>query len=138
LRPHIKKRGGLGFEGGSTRQRIEVTCPICGKPFSVELEISTYVTAEATLPAAARRDIATILRSQEAKVDFVLRAMRALASKEPSGMIEVEDIVDIAERVGLPKEAVQEILKSEKEAGRIYEPKPGMVCFTMPPERTKP
>jgi len=133
----VKRRRHQTYIGGNVRQRIEVTCPICGKSFNVELDVSTYVTVEAALPAAAKRDIATILRSQEAKVDFVLRAMRALASKEPSGMIEIEDISDIAEKVGLSKEAVQEILKSEKEAGRIYEPKPGIVCFATPPERTR-
>ena len=119
------------------RQRIEVTCPICGKSFNVELDVSTYIAVEAALPAAAKRDIATILRSQEAKVDFVLRAMRALASKEPSGMVEVEDIIDLAEKVGLASEAVKEIITAEKDAGRIYEPKPGIVCFTAPPERTR-
>lgn len=119
------------------RQRVEVTCPICGRSFSVDLEVSTYVTAEATTPTTGKRDISTILRSHETKVDFVLRAMRALASREPSGMVEIEDIADIAEKVGLAKEAVQEIIKGEKEAGRIYEPKPGIVCFAAPPERTK-
>jgi len=118
------------------RQRIEVICPICGKPFNVELEVSTYVTAEAAIPAR-KGDIAAVLRSHEARVDFVLRAMRALASKEASGMVEVEDIVDIAAKVGLVKGAVEQILAEEKEAGRIYEPKPGLVCFTVPPERAK-
>ena len=119
------------------RQRVEVTCPICGRSFSVDLDVSTYVTAEATMPTTGKRDISTILRSHEAKVDFVLRAMRALASREPSGMVEIEDIADIAEKVGLTKEAIQGIINSEKEAGRIYEPKPGIVCFAAPPERTK-
>lgn len=118
------------------RQRIEVTCPICGKPFSVELEISTYVTAEAA-PPTKKREVALVLRSQEAKVDFVLRAMRALASKEPSGMIEVDEIVNLAEKVGLTREEVGGVLAREKEAGHIYEPKPGVVCFTIPPERAK-
>ncbi|MDH5442821.1 MAG: hypothetical protein ACETWO_04060 [Candidatus Hadarchaeaceae archaeon] len=119
------------------RQRIEVTCPICGKPFSVELEISTYVTAEAAAPPEKKSRVALVLRGQEVKVDFILRAMRALASKEPSGMIEVEEIVDIAGKVGLAREEVDEILTGEKNAGHIYEPKPGVVCFTIPPERAK-
>jgi len=119
------------------RQRIEVICPICGKPFRVELEVSTYVTAETAVSAAGKHDLSTILHGQQAKVDFVLRAMRALASKEPSGMIEVDEIIDIAGKVGLGKESVQEILVGEKNAGRIYEPKPGVVCFTLPPERAK-
>lgn len=119
------------------RQRIEVTCPICGKPFTVELEISTYVTAEAAVPPAKKRGAALVLRSHEAKVDFVLRAMRALASKEPSGMIEIEEIVDLAGKVGLTREEVDGVLAKEKEAGHIYEPKPGVVCFTIPPERAK-
>ena len=118
------------------RQRIEVICPICGKPLNVELEVSTYVTAEAVAPAR-KSDIASVLRSHEARVDFVLRAMRALASKEASGMVEVGDIVDIAAKVGLEKGAVEQILSEEKEAGRIYEPKPGVVCFTVPPERAR-
>jgi len=119
------------------RQRIEVICPICGKPFHVELEVSTYVTAETAVSAARKHDLSTILHGQQAKVDFVLRAMRALASKEPSGMVEVDEIIDIAGKVGLGKESVQEILVGEKNAGRIYEPKPGVVCFTLPPERAK-
>jgi DNA replicative helicase MCM subunit Mcm2 (Cdc46/Mcm family) len=90
------------------------------------------------MPTIGKRDISTILSSHEAKVDFVLRAMRALASREPSGMVEIEDIADIAEKVGLTKEAIQGIINSEKEAGRIYESKPGIVCFAAPPERTKP
>ena len=118
------------------RQRVEVTCPICGKPFSVELEISTYVTAEAATPEPRKR-VALILRSHEAKVDFVLRAMRALASKEPSGIVEVDEIVDLAEKVGLTRDEVGEVLAAEKGAGHIYEPKPGTVCFTIPPERAK-
>ena len=117
-------------------QHIEVTCPICGKPFSVELEISTYVTAEAA-PSTKKRGIALVLRSQEAKIDFVLRAMRALASKEPSGMIEVEEIVDLAGKVGLTREEIDGVLAGEKEAGHIYEAKPGVICFTVPPERAK-
>lgn len=119
------------------RQRIEVTCPICGKPFNVELEISTYVTAEAAALPAKKHGVALVLRSQEAKVDFILRAMRALASKDPSGMVEVEEIVDIAGKVGLAREEIDEILAGEKEAGHIYEPKPGVVFFTIPPERAK-
>jgi DNA replicative helicase MCM subunit Mcm2 (Cdc46/Mcm family) len=119
------------------RQRIEVTCPICGKPFSVELEISTYVTAEAAAPPTKKRGVALLVRSHEAKVDFVLRAMQALASKDPSGMIEIEEIVDLAKKVGLTHEEVDGILAGEKEAGHIYEPKPGVVCFTIQPERAK-
>lgn len=119
------------------RQRIEIVCPICGKSFIVDLEISTYVTAETTIPSTAKRDISTVLRGREAKVDFVLRAMRALASKEPSGMVEVGDIVDIAEKVGLTRDVVNEILEAEKNAGRIYEAKPGLICFTVPPEYAK-
>ncbi len=88
------------------RQHIEVTCPICGKPFSMELEIGAYVTAEAA-PPTKKRGVALVMRSQEAKVDFVLRAMRALASKEPSGMIEVKKIVDLAGKVGLTREEVE-------------------------------
>lgn len=122
---------------GKMRQRIEVTCPICGKPFNVELEISTYITAEAAATPAKKRDVALVLGSHEAKADFVLRAMMALASKEPSGMIEIEEIVDIAEKVGLAREEISGILAREKEAGRIYEPKPGTVCFTIQPERAK-
>ena len=118
------------------RQRVEVTCPMCGKPFSLELDISTYVTAEAAAPQPKKR-VALVLRSHEAKVDFVLRAMRALASKEPSGMIEVDEIVDLAEKVGLTREELDGILAAEKGAGHIYEPKPGMVCFTISPERSK-
>lgn len=119
------------------RHRVEVICPICGKPFNVELEISTYVTAETSMPPMKKHGVALVLRSQEAKVDFVLRAMRALASKDPSGMIEVDEIVDLAGKVGLTREEADGILAGEKEAGRIYEPKPGVVCFTIPPERAK-
>jgi len=122
--------------GGKTRQRVEVKCPICGKPFSLELEISTYVTAEAAAPQPKKGE-APILRSHEVKVDFVLRAVRALASKEPSGMVEVDEIVELAEKVGLTRNEVDEILSAEKTAGHIYEPKPGAVCFTIPPERAK-
>jgi DNA replicative helicase MCM subunit Mcm2 (Cdc46/Mcm family) len=123
--------------GSKLRQRIEVTCPICGKPFNVELEVSTYVTAESAVSTVGKQNLSTILQGQQAKVDFVLRAMKALASKEPSGMVEVSDVIDIAEKVGLSKEPVQEILNGEKNAGRIYEPKPGVVCFTLPQERAK-
>ncbi len=118
------------------RQRIEVKCPICGKHFDLELEISSYVTAEAATPQLKKR-AALLLRGHEAKVDFVLRAMRALASKEPSGAIEVEEIVDLAEKVGLTKDEVNGVLAMEKDAGHIYESKPGVVCFTAPPERAK-
>ncbi|GAI55106.1 unnamed protein product, partial [marine sediment metagenome] len=78
-------------------------------------------------PPAKKRRAALVLRSQEVKVDFILRAMRALASKDPSGMIEVEEIVDIAGKVGLARDEVDGILTGEKEAGHIYEPKPGGV-----------
>jgi DNA replicative helicase MCM subunit Mcm2 (Cdc46/Mcm family) len=118
------------------RQRVEVKCPICGKPFSLELDISTYVTAEAAAPQPKKSE-SLILRSHEAKVDFVLRAMRALASKEPSGIVEVDEIVELAGKVGLMRDEVDEILSAEKTAGHIYEPKPGTVCFTIPPERAK-
>lgn len=118
------------------RQRVEVKCPMCGKSFTLELEIGTYVTAESAAPQPKKR-MSLVLRSHEAKVDFVLRAMRALASKEPSGMVEVDEIVDLAEKVGLTREEVNEVLATEKGAGHIYEPKPGTVCFTIPPERSK-
>jgi len=78
----------------------------------VQLDVRTYVTAEIANTITERRDIAAILRTHEAKVDFRLRAMRALATKEASGMIEVEDITDIAEKVGLSREAVEEVLKA--------------------------
>ena len=118
------------------RHRVEVTCPICGKPFSVDLEISTYVTAEASAPQQKKR-VSLVLRGHEARVDFVLRAMRALASKDPTGTIELEEIVDLAEKVGMERHEVDEVLASEKRAGRIYEPKPSIICFTIPPERSK-
>lgn len=63
--------------------------------------------------------------------------MEALASKEPSGMVEVSEIVELAEKVGPAREEVDEVLSAEKSAGHIYEPKPGFVCFTVPPERAK-
>lgn len=132
----LKKRGGEFRNGVSLLQRVQVKCPICGKPFDLDLDISTYVTAEAAPPQPKKR-LSLILRGNEAKVDFVLRAMRALASKEPSGMIEVEEIVDLAEKVGLEREEVNEVLAAEKRAGHIYEPKHGMICFTIPPERSK-
>ncbi len=118
------------------RQRIEVKCPMCGKPFNLELEISSYVTAETAVPQPRKR-AALVLRGHEAKVDFVLRAMRALASKEPSGVVEVDEIVDLAEKIELTRDEVNEILAAEKGAGHIYEPKPGVVCFTAPTERAK-
>lgn len=118
------------------RQRVEVKCPICGKSFNLELEISTYVTAEAAAPQSKKRE-ALVLRSHDAKVDFVLRAMRALASKDPSGIVEVDEIVELAEKVGLTRDEVGEVLSAEKSAGHIYEPKPSTVCFTIPHERTK-
>ena len=118
------------------RQRVQVKCPICGKPFDLDLDISTYVTAEAA-PPQPKKSVSLILRGNKAKVDFVLRAMLALASKEPSGMVEVEEIVDLAEKVGLERNEVNEVLATEKIAGHIYEPKQGMFCFTIPTERSK-
>ncbi|MEM4201961.1 MAG: hypothetical protein QW786_01985 [Candidatus Hadarchaeum sp.] len=118
------------------RQRVQVKCPICGKLFDLDLDVSTYVTVE-TAPAQPKKQVSLILRGNEAKVDFVLRAMLALASKEPSGMVEVEEIVDLAEKVGLEREEVNEIIAAEKRAGHIYEPKQGVVCFTIPPERSR-
>jgi len=109
---------------------------MCGKPISLELEISSYVTAESAAPQPKKR-AAVVLRGHEDKVDFVLRAMRALASKEPSGVVDVDEIVDLAEKIGLTRDEVNEVLKMEKDAGHIYEPKPGAVCFTAPPERAK-
>ncbi len=102
----------------------------------MDIDVSAYVTVESTTPMQKKR-VSLILRGQEAKVDFLLRAMRALASKEPSGMVEVEEIVDIAEKVGLERDEVNEVLAAEKTAGHIYEPKQGVVCFTIPPERSK-
>ncbi|MGC8817170.1 MAG: hypothetical protein ACP5PX_05130 [Candidatus Hadarchaeum sp.] len=122
--------------GKEMRQRVQVKCPICGKLFDLDLDINTYVSVE-TAPAQPKKQISLILRSNEAKVDFVLRAMRALASKEPSGMIEVDEIVDLAQKVGLERDEVNEIIAAEKRAGHIYEPKPGVVCFTIPPERSR-
>lgn len=118
------------------RQRVEVKCPICGKSFMLELEVSTYITAEAAVPQPKKHE-ALVLRSHETKVDFVLRAMRALASKDPSGTVEVDEIVELAEKVGLTRDEVGGVLSAEKSAGHIYEPKPGIVCFTIPPERAK-
>ena len=63
--------------------------------------------------------------------------MRALASKDPTGTIELEEIVDLAEKVGMERHEVDEVLAAEKRAGRVYEPKPGIICFTIPPERSK-
>ncbi|MEM2874636.1 MAG: hypothetical protein QW567_01220 [Candidatus Hadarchaeales archaeon] len=114
------------------RQRIQVKCPLCGKTFDLEVDVTAYVTAEPA-PPQPRARTALVLRGHEAKVDFVLRAMRALASKDPSGMVEVEEIAEIAEKVGLGRNDVEEILAEEKGAGRIYEPKPGFVSFTSPP-----
>ena len=48
------------------RQRVEVTCPICGKPFTVELEVSTYVTAEVSTPPEKKGGISLVLRGHEA------------------------------------------------------------------------
>ncbi|MEW6222705.1 MAG: hypothetical protein AB1476_05305 [Candidatus Hadarchaeota archaeon] len=117
------------------RHRIEVNCPMCGKPFTLELEVGTYVTAEAAGPF--RKGTPVVLRSHDAKVDFVRRSMRVLASKDPAGIVEVEEIIELAEKVGLGKEEVNEILAAEKSAGHIYEPKPGVVSFTAPPERSR-
>ncbi len=134
--PSLKSAAPNSINGETLRQRIQVKCPICGKPFDLDLDISTYVTAEAAPPQPKKR-VSLILRGNEAKVDFVLRAMRALASKEPSGMVEIEEIVDLAEKVGLERNEVNEVLAVEKRAGHIYEPKQGMFCFTIPPERSK-
>lgn len=118
------------------RHRVQVTCPLCGKTFTLEVDVGTYVSVESASPAK-KREIPLILRGHEAKVDFIRRAMRALASRDPAGVVEVSEILEIAERVGLSREEVQEILKSEKEAGNIYEPKPGILSFTSPPERAR-
>jgi len=118
------------------RHRVEVTCPNCGKPFSVDLEVGTYVTVEASAPQPKKR-VSLVLRGHEARVDFVLRAMRALASKDSTGMIELEEIVGLAEKVGMERHEVDEVLAAEKRAGRIYEPKSGVIRFTIPPERSK-
>ncbi len=118
------------------RHRLQVTCPLCGKQFTLEIDVGTYLSVETTTPAR-RREIPLVLRGREVKVDFIRRAMRALASKDPSGMVEISEVVEIAEKVGLSKEEVGEILKSEKEAGVIYEPKPGILSFTSPPEKSE-
>ncbi|MEM2878149.1 MAG: hypothetical protein QXG10_01135 [Candidatus Hadarchaeales archaeon] len=118
------------------RQRLQVKCPLCGKTFDLEVDVTTYLTAEPAITQPKSR-AAFILRGHEAKVDFVLRAMRALASKDPSGMVEVDEIVEIAEKVGLNREEVNEVISAEKEAGRMYEPRPGLVAFTAPLERAK-
>jgi len=117
------------------RRRVQVKCPLCGRNFDIELDMTTYITAEPAPPQPKPRT-AFILRGHEAKVDFILRAMKALASKDPSGMVEVDEIMEIAEKVGLSREDVEGILAGEKEAGRIYEPKPGFVSFAAPPERS--
>ncbi len=119
------------------RHRLQVTCPICGKPFTLEVDVGTYVTAE-TAPAPSKRGAtALVLRGHDAKVDFVRRAMTALASKDSSGMMEVNEIIELAEKVGLAREEVNEILATEKSAGHVYEHKPGVLSFTEPPERSK-
>lgn len=115
---------------------MQIICPLCGRQFSLEIDVGTYVSVETAVPAK-RREIPLLLRGREVKVDFIRRAMRALASKDPSGMVEVSEVMEIAEKVGLSKEEVGEILKSEKEAGVIYEPKPGVLTFTSPPERSR-
>ena len=117
------------------RHRLQVTCPLCGKEFSLEIEVGTYVTTESTVPQRRRETL--ILRGREAKVDFISRAMRALASKDPSGSIEKSEVLELAEKVGLTREEVDQILKEEISAGHIYEPKPGVFRFTAPPERAK-
>lgn len=109
------------------RHRIQVTCPMCGKEFAVELEVGTYVTVESSTPAKHRT--ALILRGREAKLDFVLRAMKALASKDPGGSVEKSEIIELAQKVGLSQEEVDQILKEEISAGRIYEAKPGVLRF---------
>jgi DNA replicative helicase MCM subunit Mcm2 (Cdc46/Mcm family) len=118
------------------RQRVQVKCPLCGKTFDLEVDVTTYVTAEPSIPQPKVRT-PLVLKGHEAKVDFIIRAMRALASKDPSGMVEVDEIVEIAEKVGLSRQDVEEILSAEKQAGRIYEPKQGFVSFTAPPERSR-
>lgn len=118
------------------RHRLQVNCPICGKSFTLELDVGTYVTAEAAAPSK-RETTPLVLRGHDAKVDFVRRAMRALASKDPSGIVEVNEVLELAEKVGLTKEEVNEILELEKSAGNVYETKPGVLSFTAPPERSK-
>jgi DNA replicative helicase MCM subunit Mcm2 (Cdc46/Mcm family) len=109
---------------------------MCGKAFNLELDVGTYVTAESAAPSA-RGDAQVVLRGHDAKVDFVRRAMRALASKDASGTVEISEIVELAEKVGLARDEVDDILNSEKSAGHVYEPKPGVLSFTAPPERSK-
>lgn len=118
------------------KHRVQVTCPICGRPFTLEIDVGTYVSIESASPAK-RREIPIMLQSREAKVDFIIKAMRALASKDPAGRVEISEIFEIAEKVGLEREEVEKILKSEKDAGNIYEPKPGFLSFTAPPEKAK-
>jgi DNA replicative helicase MCM subunit Mcm2 (Cdc46/Mcm family) len=133
---NVFQRGSTEKIGERLRQRIQVKCPLCGRTFDLEVDVTTYLTAEPAMPQP-RSHTALILRGHEAKVDFVLRAMRALASKDPSGIVEVDEIVEIAEKVGLSRDDVEEILSAEKGAGRIYEPKQGFVSFTAPPERSR-
>ncbi len=109
---------------------------MCGKQYDLDIDISTYVTAEGT-PPQQRKRTSLILRGNEAKVDFVLRAMRALASKDPRGMVDVEEIVDLAEKVGLERGEVDEVIAAEKKSGHIYEPKSGVIGFGIPPERSE-
>jgi len=117
------------------RHRIQTTCPHCGKEFSLEVEVGTYVTSESTIPPRHREVL--VLKGREAKVDFISRAMRALASKDPSGSIERSEILELAQKVGLSSDEVDQILKEEVAAGHIYEPKPGLFRFAAAPERTK-
>jgi len=118
------------------RHRIQVTCPLCGKEFSLEIEVGTYVTAESTAPSR-RRGAPLVLRGREAKTDFIFKAMRAQASKDPSGSVERSEILELAEKVGLSAEEVDTILKEEVVAGHIYEAKPGIFRFTASPERAR-
>ncbi|MEM3401949.1 MAG: hypothetical protein QW179_00340 [Candidatus Hadarchaeales archaeon] len=115
------------------RQRVQAVCPFCGKMFGLELEVETYVSVE---PTPSRRESPPpMLRGHEAKIDFVRRAMRALAAKDPAGQVELDEIVELAVKVGLTKDEVNQILEEEKIAGRIYEPKPKIFSFTTRPEK---
>lgn len=115
------------------RQRVQVICPLCGKQFNLELDVETFVTAE---PAPLKRESRPpVLKGHEAKVDFLRRAMQALAAKDPAGQIELEELLELAGKVGLTKEEANEILTEEKTAGRIYESKPGIFSFTVRPEK---
>ncbi|MFN4133149.1 MAG: hypothetical protein ACK4GQ_02130 [Candidatus Hadarchaeales archaeon] len=115
------------------RQRVQAVCPFCGKMFNLELEVETYVSVEST--PSKRESLPPPLRGHEAKVDFVRRATVALAAKDPAGQVEFDEIVELAGKVGLTKEEVNQILEEEKTAGRIYEPKPRIFSFTARPEK---